>query len=695
MQKSLQGLDNVTAEGTEAIDSLISIVQVLADHGAERSWAKSIENKIKESKRYLKTDFKAHIEREGNCPDHCCTYSLSDPTIKEYQSKCSHDHDIDCDRCESIDCFLYEVEAKIKTIQIDEEQRNRLQFDFDQCNAAIRSWKAHLLRTVLQEEAKQDAMQRLDDETCLVVIDWAMKFLPIKYRESMTEFFGKRGLSWHVSSVITKSKEKYDVECFVHLLNSCTQNNYSVASILDGLFKTIKLEYPRISKAYLRSDNAGCYHNSPLILYLAGIGTRSGISLLRYDFSDPQAGKDICDRKTAPMKAHIRRFVNEKNDVVTAEDMKTALESHGGLKGCRVTVVELDSSQDLQDDYKIPGISLLYNFEYEKKGVRMWKAYGIGKGKLLLYKDFYDSERKIDDLKVVLPFSQRQKEPGTIQSATGEPTQLIFGCNDSTCILTFKTEREAQAHMDTGNHVRELESVSLFDNIRMKWAERVTGIHSVVSQSLVTTAVVLETGEQVAESARRTPDMGWALKVTREKRRFEEKVKTFLIDKFENGERSGNKADPSSVSKEMKVKKDGNGKLYFAPEEWKTAQQIKNFFSRYRAKLRQMQVGDPRGDKDVLDEPTEEDVEAWEAETTRQDLRDVVYVEITRPEHPIEAEHVNVCQLSKDGKLRELKLAQLKVICQTLQLKIEGSHGRKKSFVDPLEELVKSCTCHR
>lgn len=175
----------------------------------------------------------------------------------------------------------------------------------------------------------------------------------------MSEFFGKRGLSWHISAVVSKKSEKFDVECFVHIFNSCTQNNYAVVSILDHLFK---LEYPSVKKAYLRSDNAGCYHNGPLILYLSDIAQHTGITLLRYDFSDPQAGKDICDRKTAPMKAHIRRYVNEKHDVVSAEKMKAVIESHGGLKGCRVAVVELDSSKDLPEDNKIPVISFLYNF---------------------------------------------------------------------------------------------------------------------------------------------------------------------------------------------------------------------------------------------------------------------------------------------------------------------------------------------
>ena len=81
------------------------------------------------------------------------------------------------------------------------------------------------------------------------------------------------------------------------------------------------------------------------------------------------------------MKAHIRRFVNENHDVVSAEDMKVALESHGGLKGCRAAVVEVDSSQDLYEGNKIQDISLLYNFQYKTSGIRVWKAYKVGKGK--------------------------------------------------------------------------------------------------------------------------------------------------------------------------------------------------------------------------------------------------------------------------------------------------------------------------
>lgn len=157
------------------------------------------------------------MSREEHCADHCTTYSLSDPKNTESKGECKHKHDVECERCESLEEVLKDVKDKINNIKIDEEQRKRINFDYNQHEAAIKAWKAHLVQTVLQEEAKQAALDKLDDETCLIIVDWAMKFLPLKYRETMCEFFGKRGLSWHISAVVTKKDSRIEVECFVHI----------------------------------------------------------------------------------------------------------------------------------------------------------------------------------------------------------------------------------------------------------------------------------------------------------------------------------------------------------------------------------------------------------------------------------------------------------------------------------------------
>jgi len=70
-----------------------------------------------------------------------------------------------------------------------------------------------------------------------------------------------------------------------HLLNSCSQDWFAVLSILENLFIAVTSSNPRVKKAYLRSDEAGCYHNSQIIAAMRDIGERVGVSVERYDFS--------------------------------------------------------------------------------------------------------------------------------------------------------------------------------------------------------------------------------------------------------------------------------------------------------------------------------------------------------------------------------------------------------------------------
>ena len=95
------------------------------------------------------------------------------------------------------------------------------------------------------------------------------------------------------------------MQCFSHLFEECKQGWFAVASIVENLLEILKREKPFISEVFLRSDNGSCYHNAALLLALPAIGSRTGIRIRRYDFSEPQAGKDICDIKIAPMKATL------------------------------------------------------------------------------------------------------------------------------------------------------------------------------------------------------------------------------------------------------------------------------------------------------------------------------------------------------------------------------------------------------
>ena len=46
-----------------------------------------------------------------------------------------------------------------------------------------------------------------------------------------------------------------------------------------------------------------------------------GVAVVRNDFSDPQGGKGICDRKAATIKEDVGRYVNERfTERFTAEN---------------------------------------------------------------------------------------------------------------------------------------------------------------------------------------------------------------------------------------------------------------------------------------------------------------------------------------------------------------------------------------
>ena len=55
------------------------------------------------------------------------------------------------------------------------------------------------------DQARQDTLDWLDDQTIMVINDWAMKLFPICFRERQSQWFAKCGSSWHLSAVVHKS----------------------------------------------------------------------------------------------------------------------------------------------------------------------------------------------------------------------------------------------------------------------------------------------------------------------------------------------------------------------------------------------------------------------------------------------------------------------------------------------------------
>ncbi|CAB4014644.1 hypothetical protein AC249_AIPGENE19513, partial [Paramuricea clavata] len=358
------------------------------------------------------------------------------------------------------------------------EQKEDLLYDFEKAVSSIKEWKAHIMRTANQERAKQDIMDALDSSSVLILMDWAMKFLQLRYREKQSEWYGKRGLSWHISSVVFRDEEsgKLRVTSYAHLFNKCTQDWYAVASIIENLFQYLKNQNPLLCKAYLRSDEAGCYHNNNLIGAMKDIGKRVGITIERYDYSEPHSGKDICDRIICPLKTSIRTYCCEGHDILTATDMRDALQRRP-VKGTTASVNVVDESKQALLMKKLSQFSSYHNFKFDDSGVKAWKAYTIGQGKSFPYSSMYVTQQGPTQLETKEDFFEsavRERDLKNKKSVTTEKenaSPCLFECNVPGCTQIFDSCEMLEKHLDVGKHI-QVAKRSVYDTIRKDWATK-------------------------------------------------------------------------------------------------------------------------------------------------------------------------------------------------------------------------------
>ena len=198
-----------------------------------------------------------HVSKQSNIPDHCRAYALSEPRDKDYQIICPPDHLETCDRCYLLSSVLAEIHDAIEKMSdsnVSSDVVKEVNFTEN-----IWAWKAHLLRCVNQDEARIKVIDAVDENSVLLVQDWAMKFLPRKFRESKSDWFAKRGMSWHIT-VATRRAENHELQMMAFVHQTCNQDSYVVLSIMKNVIEKLKSQLPQLKTVFYRQDNAGCYH---------------------------------------------------------------------------------------------------------------------------------------------------------------------------------------------------------------------------------------------------------------------------------------------------------------------------------------------------------------------------------------------------------------------------------------------------
>ena len=61
VRKSLQGLDNFSAQGSNAFDDLCETVDRIVERAKLQAWAKETKQTLRDAKQYLRTDYKVRL----------------------------------------------------------------------------------------------------------------------------------------------------------------------------------------------------------------------------------------------------------------------------------------------------------------------------------------------------------------------------------------------------------------------------------------------------------------------------------------------------------------------------------------------------------------------------------------------------------------------------------------------------------
>ena len=181
--------------------------------------------------------------------------------------------------------------------------------------------------------------------------------------------------------------------------------------------------------------------------------------------------------------------------------------------------------------------------------------------------------------------------------------------------------------------------------------------------------------------------IGWALQSAGVQRKnLTVAQKNYPTEVFQVGERTRQKADPTSVSKAMRRVKHSDGSNIFDKCDYLRPLQIAGFFSRLSAKKTYS-----------VEQSSEEEEPERNELITEKAIIEEMSDEVTKAlalQHPIMYETYNICDIVGQCKLAKFSIRTLQNICAALKLDVASMIGkRKQPYMEIIEGVLARCGC--
>ena len=288
------------------------------------------------TRNFLKVQYVSHAEKTDGFCTHGIEYALSKcPFISDKDSSVSEDKTV-CLNCNACKYPLFFAASLCKEIQAETNKKIKdpkykpiKSLLKERCNDAVQVvgdmeqkfalYMSHKVRVKNQQnrlnEMKEE-MKRTCKETkgkgviALINIDWKMKWEAFTNRETTTEHYAKRGVSWHGAYILyfkmigseVVEKKKYLDQI---LSGDNEQNGLSVAAMVEAMICQIDAEVKDITEVWLQSDNAACYHVKHLLFAITLMNLKHKVKITKVVHTETQDGKGLIDAHFARGTWHI------------------------------------------------------------------------------------------------------------------------------------------------------------------------------------------------------------------------------------------------------------------------------------------------------------------------------------------------------------------------------------------------------
>ncbi|CAB5141873.1 unnamed protein product [Rhizophagus irregularis] len=233
---------------------------------------------------------------------------------------------------------IFNLFEELRLLLGDEQQETLREFQ-----EMLEYYLAHLTRKGYLNSQFNANLLQLNNDGILIVVDYKMRILPKRIRETKQDFYAKRGWALHTVLVYSKNQEsnELEIQAFDHWSNDNRQDAWFTASSFDAVFTLLD---PKPKWVIVMSDNGPHYHCSETMALVQN--GQNGIIL--------------------NISHAIKKYVRLGFDLTTGEDIEKALD---GLSGTAIAYLKPNRDQRSQSNVKtIPGISNWFEWSWPTEG---------------------------------------------------------------------------------------------------------------------------------------------------------------------------------------------------------------------------------------------------------------------------------------------------------------------------------------